>query len=166
MIPVQPCRWCSPDKAGAETGGEAPLCACCMEHFSLPPDGPIQKYLDELVFPVLGVELHAGKRMITRVVNKCACTWLNKEPREIIQHLLGNVLACVHARLAEGCGGAIACETCDVLRSIAGTVHTGESLNAVPAMLLREEPGGPVAVSLRITTLIAGGLVMVRLDRR
>jgi hypothetical protein len=97
-----------------------------MEHFSLPPDGPMQKHLDGLLFPVLGIELYAGKHMITRAVNKSARAWLNKEPVEIIQHLTGNVIGCVHARLPEGCGGALPCKTCEVLRSVAGTVKTGE----------------------------------------
>jgi hypothetical protein len=136
-----------------------------MEHFALPPDGPIQKHLDGLAFPVLGVELHAGKIMITKFVNRCACAWLNKEPGEIIQHLTGNAIGCVHARLAEGCGGALPCKTCEVLLSVVKTVKTGEPQIAVPAMLLREDAGSPLAVMIRLTTMRSGGLVMLRLDR-
>jgi hypothetical protein len=135
-----------------------------MEHFSLPPDGPIQKHLDGLSFPVLGVELYAGKHMITRAANKSACTWLNKEQREIIQHLTGNVIACVHARLPEGCGGALPCEACDVLRSVTKTAETGEPLIAVPILLHREAAGQPLAMMLKLTTMKSGRLVMLRLD--
>jgi hypothetical protein len=164
MTTMQACRWCSPDIDTAKGRGTTALCGCCLEHFSLPPDGPIQKHLDGSLFPVLSVELHAGKRMITRAVNKSACSWLNKEPGEIIQHLTGKVLECVHARLPEGCGGALPCEACEVLRSVAGTVKTGEPLIAVPAMLLREDAGRPIGMMIRLTTMKAGGLVMLRLD--
>ena len=131
----------------------------------MPPHGPSQKHLDGLFFPVIAVELYAGKRMIIRAVNKSACAWLNKEPGEIIQHLTGNVFECVHARLPEGCGGALPCETCEVLRSVARTDTTGEPLFVVPAMLLQETAGRPRALMLRLTTMKAGGLVMLRLNR-
>lgn len=140
------------------------MCGCCLEHFSLPPYGPIQKHLDGLSFPVLGVELYAGKHMITRAVNKSACTWLNKEQGEIIQHLTGNVIACVHARLPEGCCGALPCEACDVLRSVAGTAETGEPLVAVPALLHCEAAGQPRVTMHRLTTMKAGRLVLLRVD--
>jgi hypothetical protein len=164
MTTMQDCMWCSRDIGTTKGRGKTALCGCCMEHFSLRPDGPMQKHLDGLFFPVLGIELYAGKHMITRVVNRSACAWLNKEPVEIIQHLTGNVIGCVHARLPEGCGCALPCETCEVLRSVAGTVKTGESLIAVPSVLLRENAGGPPAMVLRLTTMKAGGLVMLRLD--
>ena len=65
----------------------------------------------------------------------------------------------------KGCGGALPCEACEVLRSVAGTVKTDEPLIAVPAMLLREDAGHPLGMMLRLTTMKAGGLVMLRLDR-
>lgn len=158
------CIWCSPDIGTNKGRDKTDLCGCCSEHFSLPPGGPIQKHLDSLSFPVLGVELYAGKHMITRVVNRSACTWLNKEPAEIIQHLTGNVIECVHARLPEGCGGALPCESCGILRSVAGTVKTGGPLIAVPAMLQQEYAGQVLVLTLRLTTMKAGGLVLLRLD--
>jgi hypothetical protein len=164
MTTMQACIWCSPDIGTIEGGDKTDLCGCCSEHFSLPPDGPIQKHLDELSFPVLGVELYAGKRMITRSVNKSACAWLNKRPGEIVQHLTGNVIGCVHARLPEGCGGSLPCEACEVLRSVAGTVKTGEPLIAVPAMLQQEYAGQVLVLTLKLTTMKAGGLVLLRLD--
>jgi hypothetical protein len=163
MTTRQTCRWCSPEIATIEDRGAASLCACCMEHFSLPPDGPIQKHLDALVFPVLAVELYAGKHMITKMVNKSACAWLKKEAGEIIQHLTGNAIECVHARLPEGCGGSLPCESCQVLRSIVRTFGTGEPLMAVPAVLHRADAGHFIAT--RLTTMMASGLVMLRLDR-
>lgn len=161
---MQACMWCSQNIGTAENRVESLLCGCCMEHFSLPPGGPIQKHLDDLLFPVLGVELYAGKHMITRVVNSSACAWLNKDPVEIIRHLTGNVIECVHARLPEGCGGALPCNACEVLRSVAGTVKTGEPGIAVPAMLQRENAGHPIGMMLRLTTMKAGGLVLLRMD--
>ena len=161
---MQTCMWCSKDWDSAESKEGPTLCGCCLEHFSLPPDGPIPQHLDGLPFPVLGVELHAGKYMITRAVNRSACAWLNKEPVEIIQHLTGNVIECVHAPLPDGCGGSLPCRSCEVLRMVVETVRTGEPLIA-PAMLQRVDARRPIAMLFRLTTLKAGGLVMLRMDR-
>jgi hypothetical protein len=82
---MQGCLWCSPDSNTAKEKGITSLCGCCMEHFFLPPDGPMQKHLDGLLFPVLGIELYAGKHMITRAVNKnaCACCGWTRMIREL-----------------------------------------------------------------------------------
>jgi hypothetical protein len=70
------------------------VCGCCSEHFALQPEGPLQKHLDSLPFPVLVVDLYAGAYLITTAANKKACDWVKKGPREIIQHLCGNVVEC------------------------------------------------------------------------
>ena len=162
---MQACRWCARDIGTGDGRKASSLCGCCLEHFSLPPDGPSQRHLDDLLFPVLGIELYAGKHMITRAVNTHACAWLHKEPGEIIQHLLGNVLECVHARLPEGCGSALPCAACEVLRSVAETVKTGESLVAVPGNLFQEDAGRLPARVFSLTTMKTSKLVLLRLDR-
>jgi len=160
---IRSCLWCSQRIGMGNNGDEAALCGSCYDHFSLLPGGPTQKHLDRLSFPILGVQLYAGKRMISRVVNKTACAWLNKEPNEIIQHLAGNVLDCATARLPEGCGAALLCEECGVLRSVVGT-SGGEPIVEAPIKLYQEY-GHSVATMLRLTTIKSNGLVMLKLEK-
>lgn len=166
----QSCIWCSQnigkeDQNVFRDGISAHhVCGCCAEHFTLPPSGPLQKHLDQVDVPVLVIELHAGNYLITRAVNKKACDWLGKEPREIIQHLSGNVIECAFARLTEGCGNTLFCADCEIKQSVAGTAQTGLPRVKVKHTLLQGDPDHPSPVELFITTMKAGSMVLLRAD--
>jgi hypothetical protein len=166
----QTCVWCSQE---VDSGGNGRLrnstqpyavCGCCVEHFTLPPDGPLQKYLDRLPFPVLVIHLYAGVYMITTAVNKMACDWTKKKPREIIQHLCGNNIECVYARLPGGCGNTAACTACTIKHAVAKTADTGEPQANAVLTLQRGDANHSVPAVLSITTMKAGRLVMLRID--
>lgn len=139
------------------------VCGCCSEHFTLPPEGPLQKHLDSLPFPVLVVDLYAGAYLITTAVNKKACDWVKKGPHEIIQHLCGNVVECTYARLSEGCGNTNTCRSCAILQAIAVTKESGEPVKAV-LTLQRGDRDHLAPVAISITTMKTGRLVMLRMD--
>jgi hypothetical protein len=155
----QTCIWCA-QKIGNEndslqrvgTNAHA-VCGCCAEHFTLPPSGPLQKHLDRVNVPVLVIELHAGKYLITRAVNRKACDWLSKDSREIIQHLSGNVIECAYARLPEGCGSTVFCAACAIKQTIAGTAETWEPRVKAVLTLWRGDPDHPSPIELSITTM-------------
>jgi hypothetical protein len=150
-----------PDSAGVHTHA---VCACCAEHFTLPPDGPVPKHLNNLAFPVLLIDLHAKTYMIIKAVNARACDWLSKERLEIVQYLCGNVIGCAHACLREGCGGVARCATCTVKQAVATTLATGEPQVKVPFTLHGDETRCPGAAVFSITTIKTGQLVMLRMD--
>ena len=140
------------------------ICGCCSEHFTLPPKGPLQKHLDSLPFPVLVVDLYAGAYLITTAVNKKACDWITKEPREIIQHLCGNVVGCAYARLPDGCGNTCTCRSCAILQAVAITKESGEPQVKAALTLQRGFMDRPAPVALSLTTMKTGRLVMLRID--
>jgi hypothetical protein len=140
------------------------VCGCCSEHFTLPPEGPLQKHLDELPFPVLVVDLYAGAYLITAAVNRIACDWIRKEPQENIQHLCGNVIECAYAYLPEGCCNTTACVSCALKQAVVRTSETGEPQVNVVFILQRGYPDHTAPVSLSITTMKTGRLVMLRFD--
>jgi len=166
----QTCIWCS-QKTGKEndslererTSAHA-VCGCCAEHFTLPPAGPLQQHLDRVNVPVLVIELHAGKYLITRAVNRKACDWLGKEPRELIQHLSGNVIECAYARLTEGCGNTLFCAACAIKQSVVGTAETGTPRVKVAFRLWQGDPDKPSLSELSITTMKAGRMVLLKAD--
>jgi len=167
----QTCIWCSqeisPETNGA-TGGSTnagTVCGCCSEHFTLPPQGPFQQHLDSLPVPVLVIDLYAGAYMITTAVNRKAADWIAKGPREIIQHLCGNVIECAYARLPEGCGGTVTCRSCAIKQAVSKTRETGEPQVRMLFTLQRGDPDHPVPVELSMTTMKTGHQVMLRLDR-
>jgi hypothetical protein len=166
----QTCIWCSQEMGPGEEGGPRDdtnahaVCGCCSEHFTLPPEGPLQKHLDSLPFPVLVVDLYAGAYLITTAVNKKACDWVKKGPHEIIQHLCGNVVECAYARLPEGCGNTNICRSCAILQAIAVTKESGESQVKAVLTLQRGNMDHPAPVAISITTMKTGRLVMLRMD--
>jgi hypothetical protein len=166
----QSCIWCSQEIGPGEEGGPRDdtnahaVCGCCAEHFTLPPEGPLQKHLDNLSFPVLVVDLYAGAYLITTAVNKKACDWVKKGRQEIIQHLCGNVVECAHARLPEGCGHTNTCRSCAILQVVAITKESGEPQVKAVLTLQRGDKDHPTPVALSITTMKTGRLVMLRMD--
>ena len=166
----QTCMWCSQEIARESASLEREresvhaLCGCCSEHFSLPPSGPAQEYLDQVKTPVVMVELHAGTYLITRAVNRNACDWLGKEPREIIQHLIGNVVECAYARLREGCGSTVFCDACVIKQAVAAAAETGAPLVKAVISLKRGDPAHPSPIELSLTAMKTGRLVMLRMD--
>ena len=140
------------------------FCGCCAEHFTPPPDGPLQKHLDSLPFPVLVVDLYAGAYLITTAVNRKACNWIAKGPREIVQHHCGNVIECAYARLPKGCGNTTTCRSCAIKQAVAKTRETGEPQVGTVLTLQRGDPDHPAPVELSITTMKTGDQVMLRMD--
>jgi PAS domain-containing protein len=137
------------------------ICGSCADNFTFQQGVPFQRYLDSIPVPVLAVD----RFVVVKAVNRKACDMLGKEPREIIQHLGGNVFECAHARLPEGCGRTIHCSGCVIRKSVTRTFETGEPQMSVPATLRRTDPDHPSAVVLFITTVRSGDVVMLRVDR-
>lgn len=161
------CAWCAKEMGYVE-GSSRPdtevshgICESCVDNFTFQQGVPFQSYLDSIPVPVLTVDRY----IVVKTVNRKACDVLGKDPREIVQHLGGNVFECAHARLPEGCGRTIHCSGCVIRRSVARTFETGEPQVSVPATLRRGDPDHPSAVVLFITTVRSGEVVMLRVDR-
>ena len=161
------CAWCTKEM-GAVEGSSHPdteishgICGSCADNFTFQQGVPFQRYLDSIPVPVLAVD----RFVVVKAVNRKACDMLGKEPREIVQHLGGNVFECAHARLPEGCGRTIHCSGCVIRKSVTRTFETGEPQISVPATLRRRDPDHPSAVVLFITTVKSGDMVMLRVDR-
>jgi len=136
------------------------ICEGCLNNLEFQQGVPLQRYLDSIPLPVVVVDRH----VVVKAVNRAASESLCKEPREMVQHLAGNVFECSHARLPEGCGGTVHCSGCAIRRSVMRTYETGEPQAGVPAMLRRGGAGHPPDIALTITTVRSGDVVMLRVD--
>jgi hypothetical protein len=161
------CAWCRVEM-GIVAGSEQPdevvshgICKRCIDNLTFQQGAPIQDYLDSIPVPVMAVD----GNIIVGYVNAKGCEVLGKEAKEIVQHLGGNVFECAHARLPEGCGRTVHCSGCVIRRSVTYTYETGNPLSMVPAMLSRSSPADPSPVKLTITTVKAGSMVILRVDR-
>jgi hypothetical protein len=137
------------------------ICESCVDNFTFQQGVPFQRYLDSIAVPVLAVDRY----VVVKAVNQKACDVLGKDPREIVQHLGGNVFECAHARLPEGCGRTIHCSGCVIRKSVTRTFETGEPQINVPATLRRRGLDHPSPVVLFITTVKSEDVVMLRVDR-
>ncbi len=137
------------------------ICERCVDNLTFQAGVPLQQYLDSIPVPVLAMD----SNIIVQAVNAQGCEILGKKQREVVQHLGGNVFECAHARLPEGCGRTVHCSGCAIRRSVLRTYETGEPLSLVPATLSRSALHVPCAVELTITTIKAGNIVFLRVDR-
>jgi hypothetical protein len=167
----QTCLWCSQEMG---TGGEERIrdsglvhavCGCCSEHFTLPPEGPLQKDIDRLPFPVFVLDFYAGSYMITSAVNMKACDWVKKGPHEVIQHLCGNAIECIYAHLPGGCGHTEICRSCAIQQAVLKTSESGEPQVNAMLILQQGERDHPTPVTLSISTMKSGRLVMLRMEQ-
>ena len=161
------CAWCTKEMGTVEGSSHRDpeishgICESCVDNFTFQQGVPFQRYLDSIPVPVLAVDRY----VVVKAVNRKACDVLGKDPREIVQHLGGNVFECAHARLPEGCGGTIHCSGCVIRKSVILTIETGEPQVRVAATLRRGDADHPSAIVLFITTVRSGEVVMLRVDR-
>jgi hypothetical protein len=162
----QVCAWCRNEigriasSVYSDSETSHGICENCLDNLTFQKGVPLKHYLDSFPLPILVVDGYA----VVKAVNKKACDALGKEPREMVQHLGGNVFECAHARLPEGCGGTIHCSGCTIRRAITKTFKTGEPQSKVPATLNRGNPDHISAIALSITTVKVGDLVVLRVD--
>jgi hypothetical protein len=162
----QVCAWCRKEIGRIESSiypdSEVShgICRSCYDNLTFQQGVPLPDYLEAFPLPVLLVDSYA----VVKAVNSKACEVLGKDPREIVQHLGGNVFECAYARLPEGCGKTIHCSGCTIRRAVMKTFETGEPQSMVPATLNRGKPDNISKIALSITTLKWGNIVILRVD--
>jgi PAS domain-containing protein len=130
------------------------MCPRCEDHFRRQWEGlSLGEYLDDFPRPVLVV---SGENRVV-AANRPMAELLGKPRRELYGLLGGEALECQHARLPEGCGRTIHCETCTIRRNVTRTLETGEPLERVQAHLDRDDG----RTELLISTRLVEGLVQV-----
>jgi hypothetical protein len=140
------------------------ICGECINNLTFQNGVSYQDYIDSLSAPVLLLVVHADTYLITKQVNAKASAVLQKEPREIVQHLAGNVFECAHARLPEGCGRTVHCSGCTIRRAVMDTYRTGIPQSMVPATLKRNRSDRSERVDLFVTTVKTGEMVVLRIE--
>jgi PAS domain-containing protein len=133
------------------------MCEPCSDHFSRLQDGlSLGEYLDDFPLPVIAVD--GDGRVLA--ANQQMATLLGKEQRDLAGLLGGDVMECAYARLPEGCGKTVHCETCAVRLAVMRTLETGEPQQRVPAFVQRDEG----RLDVWISTSPVGRTVRVVID--
>ncbi len=156
------CAWCLRDITKGDAGRHSALvshgiCRDCTNTFSFQEGVSLQQYIDSIPYPIVVVD----EDLRVSFSNAKACRILGKVPDAVTGHLYGEVFECSHSRLPEGCGATICCSGCTIRHAVTQTFQTGEAQSQVPATLKQNESDA----SLHITTLNAGELVFLRIDR-
>jgi PAS domain-containing protein len=161
------CAWCRKEIgtiASTRHGDDAVshgICPDCISNLTFQQGASLQELIDSIDLPIFVVD----DDVRVKAANATACRTLGKDAVTMQGHRSGDVFECAHARLPEGCGRTIHCSGCAIRRSVAHTFQTGETLSGVPATLSRNDPDHSSDIALTITTVKAGGLVMLRIDR-
>ena len=119
-------------------------------------------FLEQFAFPVL---LMMGGEPRTHIANHHACDFLGKSLEAIEGKLGGDMIECVHARRAGGCGRHIHCKGCAVRKSVLYTFTTGKTLTHVPATLDLMPENSMVTIRFMISTEKVGDGVIVHLEK-
>ena len=99
------------------------MCPECFDHFEEQIDGlSLDRYLDKFKAPIMIV--NADGRIVAS--NKLAEEMMGKPRREIFGLLGGEAMECAYARLPEGCGNTVHCETCTIRKTVMNAMESGE----------------------------------------
>ncbi len=164
---LQICAWCKKPigtvqkSVHAEEAVSHGICKSCVDNLTFQLGVPLARYLDAFPEPIL---VTTGDVRV-RAANSAALRLLGKPVAALEHQLGGDVFECAYARLPEGCGRTIHCSGCAIRRAVTETFRTGKPCYRVPAMLNRENPDHPDAISLHITTVKIEDTVLLRIDR-
>jgi ferredoxin len=112
------------------------MCAECDHHFSRQWSGlRLGEYLDDIDLPAMAVD--PDGRVIA--ANQRMAETLGKNDREYFGLLGGEVMECQYARLPEGCGKTVHCQTCAIRLTVTKVIDTGQPQLRVPAYLNQVE---------------------------
>lgn len=89
------------------------------------PDFSYDEYLETFDAPVVIVDSH--QRVFA--ANQTALGMMHKSIDRVCGLLGGEALECVHARLPQGCGRTIHCETCAIRNLVMKTLETRRSFD-------------------------------------
>ena len=110
------------------------MCNACYKRFTRQLNGvSLSEYLNEIDAPVLIVN-RDGRNV---AINRRAKARLGRTDSEVTGLLGGEVMECDFARLPEGCGKTVHCETCTIRRTVMHTLESGQELKHQPVTLRR-----------------------------
>lgn len=122
------------------------MCPECLGYFMKQIKGlPIEKYLENFLFPVLIV--NADGRIIAS--NLAAEKMTGKTSDEISGFLGGEVMECQYARLPEGCGNTVHCESCTIRRAIMSVMENGQSQDHKNVKLKQDDKEIKMIISVK-----------------
>ena len=160
------CSWCSKEFTPQTRPGQPdrrmypPLCPACSELMVFQMGVPLQTYLDRLPAPIFVV----NSNVEVQAANKLGLRLLNKESRQVLKKLGGEVFECAYARLPEGCGRTVHCSGCAIRRTVYETFESGESRIDVPATLRSGDAEHGQDIAMRISTEKMGEVVLLRIE--
>lgn len=157
---MRTCAWCGRAIGSPRLVTALPTHGICPECYAtLTSELPVslKDLLDEIPFPVMAMDGDAHVSM----TNARALALLGSTESETRGQLGGEVFRCVHANEPGGCGGTIHCSGCTVRRCVMHTFRTGECQVLVPASLKRSGRDVEQEISLLITTVKRGEIVLL-----
>jgi len=134
------CSYCHKDmgrKPPLSDGGVThAMCGECDAYFAEQWRGmSYADYVSRFPYPVVLVE--AEGRVVA--MNRPACDFLGRRPRDVVGLLGGEAMECAYARLPGGCGRTEHCAACAIRNTVTATHRTGRAMTRVPATLRRRD---------------------------
>ncbi|WP_319578496.1 hypothetical protein [uncultured Methanospirillum sp.] len=157
------CAFCneelSPD-SGDDDRISHGVCTSCYNHIKASMGVDITEYLTMLDQPVVLVDQDLHILSANQEIRKVT----RKDLSSVIGHLSGEVFECEYARCPGGCGNTTHCSGCVIRNSVKETYQTGRPVDKRPATIAQDVDGRPASVSLLISTVKTGDVVLLQVE--
>jgi hypothetical protein len=159
------CAWCKKELSPREDRGTEQeithgICSHCALKFTSTIPRKLKNLLDLISEPVLMVDSMG----IVKAANESGLKLLGKDLAAIEDLPGGDVLECSYARLPEGCGHTVHCNTCAIRNILMDTLAHGRGYTRVPAFQKIRTPTGERIMRYYISTEKIGEQILLRID--
>ena len=155
------CGWCGVlIKPGEPSPVSHGICPNCETAF-LEARGSVtlKEYIERFAFPI--VVVNSNVELIE--ANPGAVRFVGKDVAQIEGKLGGDVIECVHASQAHGCGRTVHCKACTIRNSVTRTYQTG--VPVIDALAYQEiaTKNGPEKIRLKVSTVKVSDSVLLKM---
>ena len=161
------CAWC--DKLMGYAPFEAPdprynithgICIDCKEQIMSSRKKPLHDFLNRFEEPIYAL----NDNMMVKASNQSGMQYINKPLKRINNKIAGEVLGCVFASSAGGCGNQSECKNCILRNSVNETFAAGKGVNNISTELKIQTPDGFESTTISITTEKVGDIVFLQIN--
>lgn len=136
------------------------VCASCRRKIESGDLQTVHEILDSLHAPILLLD----SRQRVRAANKQARDILNRPLLDIENHLIGDAMECLNARLPGGCGQTVHCQACALKKALDRTMEGHDAITVPAYHDFYQEDGSVTRRYFSITTEKLDDFILLRLD--
>jgi transcriptional regulator with PAS, ATPase and Fis domain len=156
------CAWCNKTLSAGRPGDAVShgICPECAELLLGQRRLTLDQLLEQFDTPVIALDADLTALCANQAAERVLAT-----TKDLIKgKLMGDVIECIHAQSAKGCGRTIHCSGCVIRRMVTATHQDGRTRASVEADQTVRRAGEFTAVRYRISTRKIGDAVLLTIE--